>query len=118
MRVLYRIVADVIWMTHLLVVLIVLFGWAVSALWYVYMAVLLGTLLSLLTFRCCFLSKWEYDLRKKIDPSLAYDYFYASYYTYRLTAGRLSPQFLARAGMVFTSVSLVINVYFRFILQL
>lgn len=114
MKLIYRISADAIWLIHFLVVVLVLFGWLVPSLWYVYMAVLAGALLSELLLNYCFLSKWEFDLRKKINPGLDYDYSYTSYYTYKLTRQHLSTRFLARAGIVFTSFSLAINLYFRF----
>jgi hypothetical protein len=115
MKLLYRITADIIWLVHFLVVVLVLFGWLVPNLWYLYMAVLVGTLVSEFLLSYCFLSKWEFDLRKKVNPKLDYDFTYASYYTYRLTQGHLSPRFLGRAGILFTSLSLVINLYFRFL---
>lgn len=114
MRLAYRIGADIIWLAHLAVVLIALFGWLVPSLWFVYMAVLAGVLISTLSLGYCILSKWEFDLRKKVEPSLAYDYVYSSYYTYRLTRGYLSSAFLARAGVAFAALSLAINLYFRF----
>lgn len=112
MRLVYRIGADIIWLAHLAVVLIALFGWLVPSLWSVYMAVLAGVLISTLGLGYCILSKWEFELRKRIDPSLSYDFVYSSYYTYRLTRGYLSNEFLARAGIVFAALSLAINLYF------
>ncbi|MBI5470388.1 hypothetical protein HY968_03690 [Candidatus Kaiserbacteria bacterium] len=94
--------------------MIVLFGWLFQSLWYVYIAVLLGTLFSELFFSYCLLSKWEFVLRKKIDPFLDYEYEFASYYTYRITRGHLSGPFLHTAGTIFVSLSLVINLSFRF----
>lgn len=114
MKFLYRVGADAIWLAHFLIITLVLFGWLVPSLWYVYMVVLAGTLVSEFVWNYCVLSKWEFDLRKKIDPNLNYDFTYASYYTYRLTHGRLSPRFLGQVGIIFTSLSLLTNIYFRF----
>ena len=113
MKYLYRTGADAIWLIHFLVVSLVLFGWLVPSFWYVYMVVLTGTLISELIWSYCILSKWEFDLRKRLNPSINYDFTYATYYTYRLTQGRLSPRFLGQASIVFTSLSLLINLYFR-----
>jgi hypothetical protein len=115
MRFLHRIAADGIWLFHLGVVVLVLFGWLVPELWGLYIMTLGGTLLSELILNYCFLSKWEFDLRKKINPEIDYDYSYASYYTYKLTHRHLSTRFLARTGIVFTSVSTLINLYFRYV---
>lgn len=109
MKILYRLGADFIWLLHFVMVLIALFGWLVPSIWLIYIAVLVGTLISTLTLGYCIFSKWEYDLRKKIDPLLTYDFPYASYYTFRLTQGRLSGPFLAKAGVIFVSLSLVIQ---------
>ena len=113
MKFLYRIAADLVWVIHFFVVAISQFGWLVPGIWYLYMTVLAGTLISLLLLNYCFLSKWEFDLRRKLNSKLSYEFAYASYYTYRLTHGRLSPRFLAHLGLVFTSLSLVINLYFH-----
>src|SRR3989344_6515558 len=115
MKPLYRISADFIWLTHLFVIVFVLFGWLIPSLWYAYMAVVAGALLSELFLNYCFLSKWEFDLRKKVNTQLDYDYSYASYYTYKFTHQHLSPRFLGRTGMVFTTLSLLISIYFTFI---
>jgi len=115
MRFLYRFAADFIWIVHFFVVVIVLFGWLVPSFWFVYIAVVTGALISELLLNYCFLSKWEFDLRKKINQKLNYDYSYTSYYTYKLTHQHLSGRFLARAGIVFTTFSLVVNLYFKFL---
>lgn len=114
MKFLYRITANFVWILHFCVVVIVLFGWAVPAIWPLYMSVLVLTLLSEVIWDYCLLSKWEFDLRKKLDPKLDYEYAYASYYTYKLTQGRLSRNFLNRFGRVFITASLIVNVYWMF----
>jgi hypothetical protein len=114
-RVIYRIGADAIFLVHFLVIAIALFGWLVPSWWHVYMAVLVGILLSELFLSYCVLSKWEFDLRKKMNPRLNYEHSYTTYYTYKLTGRYLGERFLARLGIVFTSLSIAINLYFRFL---
>ncbi len=114
MKKVYRITADMIWLIHLSIVLIVLFGWIFPEIWPLYVSVLILTLLSEILWSYCILSKWEFDLRKKIDSSLDYEYTYASYYTYKLTHGRLSRDFLGQIGRVFITSSLIITFYFKF----
>ncbi len=113
MRTLYKIAADSIWLVHFAVVCIALFGWLVPSFWVIYLGVLIGTLISTLTLGYCILSKWEFDLRKKLNPALTYNFSYASYYTYRLTQGHLSSRFLARTGVIFCAASLLIYAYFH-----
>lgn len=112
---LYRIAADMVFLIHFVVVVIVLFGWLIPDVWPLYMLVLVGTLLSELLLSYCVLSKWEFDLRKKIYPNLNYEYSYTSYYTYKLTRQHLSERFFARTGILFTSLSILINLYFHFV---
>jgi hypothetical protein len=115
MKVIYRLLADSIWLLHFFVVAICLFGWLLPGIWHVYIFVLASVLASNILWSHCFLSKWEFDLRKMIDPRLRYDYAYTSYYTYNVTKGYLSRDFLRWAGLGFTSVSLVINLYFKYL---
>lgn len=116
MNLLYQISADGVWVVHFFVLFVALFGWLVPWLWPVYIAVLAGTLISTPVLGYCFLSKWEYDLRKKINPALAYDFSFQSYYTYRLTQGYLPNTFVCRVTVVaFVSLSLAVSLYFRYI---
>jgi len=114
MKYLYRAAADLVWGIHFCVVVVVLFGWLVPSIWYVYMAALVSTLISDLVFKYCILSKWEFALRKMSGSGAVYDFTYTTYYTYRLTQGRLFQHFLGFVGIVFTSLSLFINIYFTF----
>jgi hypothetical protein len=114
MKFLYRFAADCIWTIHLLVVILILFGWLMPSLWYLYIVALIGALISELLLSYCFLSKWEFYLRKKYNPTVNYDYSYTSYYTYKLTRQHLSTRFLARIGILFTTLSLAINLYLKF----
>lgn len=104
----YRIVADVVFLTHLLVVLIALFGWLFPAIWPLYVAVLLGTIGSNILLERCFLSDWEFALRKVDNPTVDYDFSYSSYYTYKVTKQRIGDSFLRWAGIAFCSTSLVL----------
>lgn len=113
MKFLYKIIANVIFVLHLGVVLIVLFGWAIPDFWYVYMGTLVTTLLSDLIFGYCILSKWEFDIRRKINPRIDYDYTWATYYTYRFTNHRLSNETYRKLAIVFLVVSLIINMYLK-----
>jgi hypothetical protein len=114
MKIVYRLLADSIWALHLLVVLTVLFGWLFPEWWHWYVSVLVAVLVSNVLWNYCLLSKWEFNLRKMIDPKVQYDHTYTSYYTYNLTRSYLSKYFLRWAGLGFTSLSLVISVYFRY----
>src|SRR3989344_8629820 len=96
----YNIGANLLFIFHFLVVVIISFGWLISSIWYVYMATLIITFFSEVILGYCFLSKWEFSLRKKINPEVNYDYSFTSFYTYKLTQHRLSTTFIARAGFM------------------
>jgi Protein of Unknown function (DUF2784) len=114
MRIFYRLLADTIWIIHFCVVMIALFGWLVPQIFYLYLLILLCVLLSNIFLHYCILSKWEYELRRKINPDLEYEFSYSSYYTYRITNGYLSKDFLRYTGLWFPALSLVINLYFAY----
>jgi hypothetical protein len=107
--------ANVIFAFHCAVVAVIGFGWMIPIIWPLYMVVLLVTLISEVTFGYCFLSRWEFDLRKRIDPTLDYGYSFSSFYTYKLTHRRLSQRFIKYAGLAFLVGSVAINAYFKFV---
>jgi hypothetical protein len=115
MKLFYRIIADTIVIIHVCVFAFVLFGWAIPSLWYTYMTALVLTLLSDIVFGYCIISRWEFALRKKINPDINYDYSWATYYTYKLTNHRMSNTFYNRAAIIFLVASLAINLFFRFL---
>ena len=112
-----RILADALFLLHSAIYAIVLFGWLVPGLWYIYMATLTVALVLQLLLGHCFLSEWEFGLRKAIDPTVDYDYSFSSYYMYKLTHRFLSEQFIEIAGFVFLIGSLIINIGIKFLAQ-
>lgn len=72
-RFLYLSTANIIFVIHLFLVLVVTFGWLTDSLFYLFIITITATVLSELVFGYCVLSKWEFDLRRKIDPSKVYD---------------------------------------------
>lgn len=114
MKLVYRTAAEVIFLIHLgLVLLVVFFGWYFPSLWPWYTAALVVTLISDLAFGYCILSKWEFDLRKKINPQTNYDYTWATHYTYKITNHRISNRFFERMATLFLVVSLANSLYFH-----
>jgi len=111
----FRIAADTIVIIHSLLVILVLFGWAFPGLWAIYISGLTATLLSDLIFGYCILTKWEFNLRKKIKPDLNYDFSWASYYTYKFTNHRISNNFYRVASIIFLALSIGVSLYFKFI---
>lgn len=114
MKLLYRTLAEVILLIHFLLFLFVLLGPMFPDWWYLYMGALFATLLSDIALGYCIFSKWEFDLRRKVNPELYYDFAWATYYTYKLTNQRLSNKFYNNAIIVFFVFAISINLYFKF----
>lgn len=114
MKLLYRIGADAIFIAHLVLVLVAVFGFLVPSIWYFYMGVLVATLVSDLAYGYCILSKWEFDLRKKLDPSINYNFTWTTYYTYKITNYRISDTFYKKAAVTALALCVVLNLYFKF----
>ena len=110
-----RAFADFIFFLHCIVSLIVFFGWLYPKFWPVYMAVLTVAFVSDLLLGYCFLSKWEFALRKRIDPRIRYDYSFSSFYTYKAVGKRFSSRFIDSIVFTFLGGSLAINLYFHFL---
>jgi hypothetical protein len=113
--ILYRLSADLIFLFHFVVVMIILFGWLVPVIWPLYMFTLVVSLISDIVFGYCLLSKWEFVLRKKFNPSINYDYDFTTYYTYRLTNRTIRDNFMKIAAITFISLSILVNIVFRFL---
>lgn len=114
MKIAYRVGADTIFVLHLLLILLAVFGWIAPSLWWIYMGALFATLISDLTFGYCILSKWEFDLRKKLDPTTDYNYTWTTYYTYKFTNQRISDRFYKKAAVTALALAIAINLYFKF----
>ena len=114
MKFLYKISADVIFLVHFVLVFIVLFGWSTPAISNIYVGILIITLLSDLIFGYCILSRWEFYLRKKLNPELNYSYSWTTYYTHQFTQKHISENFFKWAAIIFLAGSLAIHFYFQY----
>ncbi len=104
-----------IFLLHCVVFAIILFGWLWPEIWPLYIAIITYTLFQNWILGYCVLSRWEFALRRMINPKVRYKYNFTTYYTYKLTHRRISTRFVQVAGTVFLASSLTINLYFKFI---
>ena len=109
MKTLEHVGAVGVFLLHCAVVALALFGWLWPQIWPVYIALVAVILLQDIFLGYCVLSRWEFALRRMLNPKLRYDYTFTSYYTYKLTHKRLSTQFIRIAGIVFLSASLIVG---------
>ena len=80
-KILYYFLADFIFVIHLAVILIVSFGWLIPSLFYIFIIIIISSILSEIYLHYCFLSKLEFGIRKKIDPTRIYDKSCIIHYT-------------------------------------
>ena len=102
--------ANLVFLVHCVVVFIIVFGWAFEKLNIIYPIVLFITLILEIIFGYCILTEVEFRLRKKIEPSLNYDYSFLTYYMYRIYNLKISRRFLDAIYKVFLVAS--ITIYF------
>jgi len=76
--------ANFIFGVHLLVVLINLTGWYFESFRWFYIGILSITLLSNLLLDYCPLTRWEFNLRKKINPNSNYGSSFLAQYFLRV----------------------------------
>ena len=110
-----RIFAEIIFVLHVALFFLVLFGWALPGMWYFYMTLVALTLISDLVLGYCLLSKWEFDLRRQVNPEIKYDYSWSVYYLHRFLRKHFPEDFWRRASTVFLLASFTINLYFHVI---
>lgn len=69
----YNTFANVIFLMHLSLVLIVCIGWLFPSIFYLFLTLLVGTALSEVFLGYCILTKWEFGLRRKINSTKQFD---------------------------------------------
>ena len=99
---------------HCAIGVVIFLGWLWPEIWPLYVSILVIVLFQNLILGYCILSRWEFSLRRLLDPKLRYEYNFTSYYTYKLTHKRLSTRFVQISGTCFLVSSLGINPYFKF----
>lgn len=102
----YRLFANLIFGLHVATVSVILFGWYFPSLYRIYLITLIATLISEIAFGYCIFTKWEFDLRKKIEPALSYDYTFVSYYVYKLFHINIPGKYVRYPATIFLVVSL------------
>ena len=82
-RYFYLTVANFIFLIHAAFALLVLVGWAIPGLFYIYLPVLITSLVSELLLGYCILTKWEFDIRKRLYPTVHYGHSCLMHYSRR-----------------------------------
>ena len=80
-RAFYLVLADIIFIVHLILVLIVSVGWLIPGMYYVFLTLLALTFLADVFLGYCPLTPLEFNLRRKLDPTAVYDSSCIAHYT-------------------------------------
>src|SRR5574340_1079932 len=107
-RIEIQILANIVFLIHLILVIIILFGWYFPSIKYIYLLSLVLTLISEAVFGYCVLTKWEFDLRKKLEPDLKYNYSFVSYYAYKYLGINPPEKLIKYLAIVFLSLSIIL----------
>ncbi len=105
-RLLIRLAAETIFLSHALAVCIIMLGWAIPTLYPLHLVLLFGGSVLQVMLGHCFLSRWEFELRKKLNPAISYDSAYITHYMRVLFGNQIRPEFMriavpaAFAGLV------------------
>ena len=119
-RYFYLTVANFIFLIHAAFALLVLVGWAIPGLFYIYLPVLITSLVSELLLGYCVLTKWEFGIRKKLNPTVHYEHSCLIHYGRRClrirSSDRSSKKSTQCGGFAFTLLllsSLALSVVYR-----
>jgi hypothetical protein len=115
MKLLYRVLADLIFAIHGVLFFFILFGFLFPVWWSLYMSGLVLVLISDLIFGYCILSKWEFYFRRQVNPEVNYEFDWTSYYLHKLTERYIDKTFYYRAAVTFLVLCITINLYFKFL---
>lgn len=111
-KIFYRFLAEVVFVFHILIVLVILFGWFFPHLFYIYGFLLFSTLFSWLVFGHCFLVDLEFYFRSKFNPSLKISSGFLAYYGQVLLKDKAPRESLIYyLGIIFLVPSILIWVF-------
>lgn len=113
MKRIINIVVFLIFIVHIFATSVILFGAFFPIMRPLYQIGLIMTIASWIVTKGCFLTVWEYKLRKIINPDLEiYEYGFIDYHLRKFFTGTADPKFIHRVGLFFVVASLCINVFF------
>ncbi len=101
-------IADLLFLVHGIVILVLLFSWFYPPLLYVHGVMIMLTLLSWLLTGACVLAVWEFNFRKKAKPALQHkdEYAYMHHYLSIFISKPPSVSFMKKCGYVYLYSSL------------
>ena len=101
-------VANLFFVLHFIFVGIIFFGWMFPRIYFLYISILLGTLFCWIFLGYCPITKWEFNIRRKYEPSLNYKNEYMEYYISKFFKINIPVIFIRAVGIIFLVISLLI----------
>lgn len=101
---------NILFVLHFIFVFIILFGWIFPSLHFIYISILLGTLLCWIFLGYCPITKWEFNIRKKYEPELNYKNEYLEYYFSKFFKVNIPVMFIRFWGITFLIISLLASI--------
>lgn len=102
-------IANFLFVLHFIIVGIILFGWIFPLIYFLYVGILLVTLLCWIFLGYCPITKWEFNIRKKYEPGLDYKSEYIEYYFNKIFKIAIPVIFIRIVGIIFLIMSLMIT---------
>jgi len=116
----YLTVANSIFFIHTGFFLMILAGWAIPGIFYVYLPMLIASLVSELLLGYCVLTKWEFGIRKRLFPAFRYEHSFLIHYARKffhigssVRPGRKSTKLGGYVFVLLLLSSLTLGVVFR-----
>ncbi len=113
MKALFIVTANIIFLAHLVLVFLVLFGFLIDSIYIVYLIALPLTLLSDIFLKYCPLTKLEFYFRKKLNPNLNYNSAFISYYGHKFFEKKISDKFIRYSAIYFLSGAIILNLLMK-----
>ena len=94
-------------------VIIVLIGWYYPILQTTHLIITSLVLLAEIFLGYCPLTRWEFLLRKKVEPSINYDSSFLSYYAYKILKMDIPGRKIKYPAIVILVVVLALNILYK-----
>lgn len=103
-----RMAAEIIFAAHAAQIIVALIGWTFpTPYYYLYVADISIALVWQYLFHDCFLTTWEFYLRRLLDPSIP-SHDYLTYYAHKYFVDWVTDEFVDRISLIFLSISLLV----------
>ncbi|HEV7423705.1 MAG TPA: DUF2784 family protein [Candidatus Paceibacterota bacterium] len=108
-------VANFLFVLHILVAGIILFGWLFPQIRILYLGILILWPLCWIFLGYCPFTKWEFFFRKKFEKHIRYHKEFIHYYMHKFFKINIPVRTIFMYGLAFDIVSILLNIFFAII---